>query len=91
MLRSGFALYGKILETAEKIHNSRIDESEFAAIQLILLLQTAIRLEPHSMEFRAKLNQLFFGIQKHFQANFENIALRMDEFMLTLERVQVFI
>jgi hypothetical protein len=89
MLRTGLELYTKIIQTSEKIYQSRIDEMEFTAIQFVLLLQIAIRLEPRSVEFRKKLNQLFMALQKHFQSNFENIALRMDEFMMNVERVQV--
>ncbi|KAI6174577.1 Nuclear receptor domain-containing protein [Aphelenchoides bicaudatus] len=85
---SGFKLYTSVIQYSERIYQSRISESEYSAIQLVLLLQTAIRLRPTNVELKKRLNQLFIALQRHMNENFENIALRMDEFMLNLERVQ---
>jgi hypothetical protein len=86
--RSGFKLYTAVVRNSEKIYQSRIGEAEFTAIQLVLLLQTATRLQPENSLFQKKLNELFVALQKFMSDNFENIALRMDEFMLNLQRVQ---
>ncbi|KAI6183717.1 hypothetical protein M3Y97_00518900 [Aphelenchoides bicaudatus] len=86
--RSGFKLYTSIVQTSEKIYQSRISEAEYTAIQVVLLLQTAIRLQPGNPIFRQHLNRLFIELQKYMSENFEDIALRMDSLINNLQLIQ---
>ncbi|KAI6229875.1 hypothetical protein M3Y99_01123300 [Aphelenchoides fujianensis] len=86
--RLGFELYTKLLQVAEKIHATRMSEQELITIQLILLLQTAMRISRQPQFFRKKLNDLWTALRQYYQSNFEDIALRIGNLMLNLELVQ---
>jgi hypothetical protein len=68
------------------MHTNRIDDYELAVFTLILLLKHGISLSaPNSNFYQQKLNDLFKDLKKHYEQNYDCVALRMGNLILFTE------
>ncbi|KAI6228356.1 putative Nuclear hormone receptor,putative [Aphelenchoides besseyi] len=81
-------LFNEIVEVGRALYALRLKDEEFTVIQFIFLLQMAIRLHPQPQRYRSRLNSLFRALQKHYQENYDDMAIKMGNLILSMQHLE---
>ncbi|KAH7700877.1 hypothetical protein AAVH_31999, partial [Aphelenchoides avenae] len=87
-MRHGMEFYVSFMDMIKKLAKARLDDVEHAVLTLILLVERARKLasNPDKFPFASLVNDVFRELHKHYEENYEDTALRLDELVqLALE------
>lgn len=78
-----------ILTSSSRFHAGRFEDFELASIFHIFALQLAIRIFPQHTDLKFHLNELFSELQKQYDDNFDDCALRLANIVLMVGEINV--
>ncbi|KAH7723956.1 CRE-NHR-53 protein [Aphelenchoides avenae] len=90
VVRHGMTYYNAVLDMARKLSQARLDETENAVLTFILLVNSARKLVEPSDDFplASLLDSVFRGLKKHYEQNYEDVALRLDNIIQLAHELQ---
>ncbi|KAH7697921.1 zinc finger protein, partial [Aphelenchoides avenae] len=89
-MRHGMEFYKSYMETIRRLAKARLDETEQAALVLILLVEPArkIAFSSGKCSIAALTTRIFRDLHKHYVQNYENVALRLDTLVQLAQEMQ---
>ncbi|KAH7718162.1 hypothetical protein AAVH_14365 [Aphelenchoides avenae] len=89
-MRHGMEFYVSFMDMIKKLAKARLDDVEHAVLTLILLVERARKLasNPDKFPFASLVNDVFRELHKHYEDNYEDTALRMDQLVLLALEIQ---
>lgn len=79
----------KVVAGAEKLHQMKITETEFAFCLYVFLIKQARRLHSNPRKFDYLYKNLFNDLKVHYDRSFSDTALCFGNLMLAIELINV--
>ncbi|CAD5213934.1 unnamed protein product [Bursaphelenchus xylophilus] len=76
------------LAAAKKLHMARLDDTELSVMLHIMAVKMAIRAFPENSQLNPHLNNVFEGLRSHYEANFDDVAVRMGNLILLINEIE---